>query len=64
MSIQSALRSLPRGRDLGRREDRGGHFKTENRTRIDRIVGLFGFSGSGSVPICAIFRGYGFGFGS
>jgi hypothetical protein len=37
---------------------RGGHFKTENRTRtrIDRIVGLFGFSGSGSVPICAIFR--------
>jgi hypothetical protein len=27
-----------------------------NQTRIDRIVGLFGFSGSGSVPICAIFR--------
>jgi hypothetical protein len=26
-----------------------------NRTRIDRIVGLFGFSGS--VPKCAIFRG-------
>jgi hypothetical protein len=40
--------------------------KTEtnpNRTRIDRIVGLFGFSGSGlgSVPICAIFRGMGSG---
>jgi hypothetical protein len=32
-----------------------------NRTRIDRIVGLFGFSGSGSVPICAIFRGMGLG---
>jgi hypothetical protein len=40
---------------------RGGHFKTENRTRIDRIVGLFGFSGSGLVPICAIFRGTGLG---
>jgi hypothetical protein len=48
--------------------NRGGHFKIENRnpnqTQVDRIVGLFGFSDSGSVPICAIFRGYGFGFGS
>jgi hypothetical protein len=38
---------------------RGGHFKIETRTQtqIDRIVGLFGFSGSGSgsIPICAIF---------
>ena len=30
-----------------------------NRTRIDRIVGLFGFLGS--VPICAIFWGMGLG---
>jgi hypothetical protein len=41
---------------IARPVSRGGHFKTKTRTRIDRIIGLFGFSGSGSVPICAIFR--------
>jgi hypothetical protein len=39
---------------------RGGHFKTENQIRNrTATVGLFEFSGSGSVPIRAIFRGTG-----
>jgi hypothetical protein len=29
------------------RDHMHGHFKTENRTQINQIVGLFGFSGSG-----------------